>query len=187
MTNITTEIVRELLDYNTDTGIFTWRQRSRDWFQTERSWKIWNTRYAGKMAGSISMVANGYQRIMLSVLGRHYYASRLAFLHVGELLPEQVDHLDQDSLNNRWKNLIPSRSAENQKNMSKYRNNTSSVTGVSWNKGAGKWRAYGRRKGKSRHLGLFDDLDDAAAVVAKFYAANGFSDRHGQELAWYAT
>jgi len=187
MTNITTEIVRELLDYNTDTGIFTWRQRSRDWFQTERSWKIWNTRHAGKSAGYVHTAARGYPRLQIALLGKDYLGSRLAFLWIGEPLPEQVDHVDRDSLNNRWSNLIASNNAENGKNCSMHRNNTSGVCGVYWHKPAGKWRAGVKLDGKNYHLGLFDDLDDAAAAVSAFYAANGFSDRHGQELAWYAT
>ena len=38
------------------------------------------------------------------------------------------------------------------------------VKGVCWNKGSGKWQAGIKVRGKSLHLGLFDDIDAAAAA-----------------------
>ena len=65
------------------------------------------------------------------------------------------------------------------------RSNTSGVTGVTWDKSIGKWLAQIRLDGKTKHLGYFDDLEEAAEVVSEFYAANGFSARHGQVLSAY--
>ena len=42
--------------------------------------------------------------------------------------------------------------------------NTSGRKGVCWNKGSGKWQAGIKVRGKSLHLGLFDDIDAAAAA-----------------------
>lgn len=39
--------------------------------------------------------------------------------------------------------------------------NTSGHKGVSWEKRSGKWHAYIGIKGKNKHLGYFDDLEDA--------------------------
>lgn len=44
------------------------------------------------------------------------------------------------------------------------RNNTSGKNGVGWDKRARKWRAHIRVDGKQVHLGLFRDIDDAAAA-----------------------
>ena len=55
--------------------------------------------------------------------------------------------------------------------------------GVFWHKRARKWQANVRLNGKYRYFGLFDDINEAAAVVSKFYAANGFTSRHGQALS----
>ena len=187
MTDLATEIVRELLDYNPETGVFTWRPRGREWFPTNRSWRWWNGRFAGKTAGCISKNKRGYPLLSIKVLGKMYLASRLAFLWMGEPLPEQVDHPNGDSLDNRWRNLKASTGAENGKNRSMSRANTSGVTGVYWRKAVGKWQAGGKLDGKQHHLGHFDDLDEAAAVVNKFRATSGFSERHGKELAGYMT
>ena len=182
---LTTEIIRELLDYDQHTGIFTWRVRSREWFGYDRDWKRWNTQLAGHTAGTVSKNAHGYPRLRIRVLGKIHHASRLAFIWMGEPLPEQVDHDDGDSLNNRWANLLASSAAENQKNMSMSRANTSGVTGVYWNKSKGKWLSQCRLNGKQIYLGLFDDIDEAASAVSKYRAENGFSDRHGQNLSAY--
>jgi hypothetical protein len=40
-TQLTQEIAREHLSYNPSTGLFVWKKRDLDW---------WNTRYAGKPA-----------------------------------------------------------------------------------------------------------------------------------------
>ena len=182
---LSTEIVREFLDYNPDTGIFTWRVRGREWFGSDRDWKRWNTCYAGEIAGHINKAATGYPRLQITLLGKDYYGSRLAFPWMGERLPEQVDHLNRDSLDDRWSNLSASNYTENSKNKSAYRRNTSEVTGVYWNKAAGKWHARVGLNSKNYHLGLFTDIDEAAKAVATFYAANGFTDGHGQGFTKY--
>ena len=45
--------------------------------------------------------------------------------------------------------------------------NTSGVTGVSWNKRRSKWEAYIRFQGKQIHLGLYDKIEDAAKARAR--------------------
>jgi len=185
---LTTEVIQELLDYDPETGAFTWRPRSGEgWFKTERSYKLWNTKFAGKPAGGVNTTAAGYPSRKIKLLGKLRSASRLAFLAMGESLPERVVHANRDSLDDRWSNLVASNNAENGKNRSMHRNNSSGVCGVYWNKPAGKWRARVQVGGKSHHLGMFDDINDAAAVVAEFRAANGFTDGHGQAFAKYTS
>lgn len=183
--NLTTENVSKILDYNLDTGVFTWKARAREWFMRDQDWKRWNTRYAGKMAGYVSKTTTGYPRLLIKVLGKGYLASRLAFVWMGESLPDQVDHADGDSLFNRWDNLKPSTNADNHRNQSMSRANTSGATGVTWHKAAGKWQAKGGLDGKRYHLGYFGELDEATAAVSEFRAASGFSERHGQALSAY--
>lgn len=43
-----------------------------------------------------------------------------------------------------------------------FKTNTSGIRGVSWNKINSKWEAYIQIKGKQKHLGLFDKIEDAA-------------------------
>lgn len=102
MPELTQEIVRELLDYNPETGVFTWRPRDRKWFNTDRIWNSWNAKLAGKPAGTPHR--SGY--IWIGLNGKLLAAHRLAFLWMAGAWPtRQVDHRDRDRANNRWTNL----------------------------------------------------------------------------------
>ena len=180
---LTTELVRELLHYSEETGIFTWRNRERHWFKSQRSFNIWNNRFAGAMAGSVGEDAGGYPTVRITLLGQPWLAHRLAFIWMNEALPDQVDHSNRNPLDNRWKNLAASSQEENMKNRSMSSNNTSGVTGVSWHKASGKWQARVKIDGKQKCLGCFTDLQEAAEVVYKFRSENGFSVGHGAKLA----
>ena len=168
---LTTDKIRELLDYNEETGVFTWKAS-----------------LGGTRADKIDKGATGYPRVYVRLLGKKYMASRIAFLCMGKELPKQVDHLDRDSTNNRWSNLAASTALENSRNRSKSRANTSGVTGVTWNQAANKWKAQVRVKSITKFLGYFDydDLDLAAMEVMEFRAEHGFSPSHGLQRAAYA-
>jgi len=182
---LTTEILRELLDYNSETGVFTWRNRERHWFKTEGGFKRFHNLYAGKVAGTVRKGVTGYLTPRITLFGKLWQAHRLAFIYMGEALPKQVDHLNRDSMDNRWCNLAASSAKENMKNKSMFSNNTSGVTGVSWSKGMGKWRALVGVNGRLKHLGYFQDLAEATEAVRVFRAATGFSSGHGEQLAKY--
>ena len=188
---LTTDKIRELLDYNEETGVFTWKERyaSSSLSNGELIWyKLGDARLEGTKAGRIHTNGRGYPRVDIKLFGKHYRASRLAFLWMGEELPEQVDHKDRDSTNNRWSNLAVSNASLNAKNQSMPSNNTSGVTGVSWEKRSSKWQAEVVVDGVRHRLGLFDhdDLDLAAMEVMEFRAEHGFSPSHGLQRAAYA-
>ena len=184
---LTTTIVRELLDYDQHTGEFTWKARDRHWFKSEGSFKRWNNRFAGRVAGGVWRSARGYPALVIGVFGKLHKAHRLAFIWMGEELPPQVDHLNRDSMDNRWKNLAASSQEENTKNRSMSSNNKSGVNCVSWNRASGKWMARVNLGGKLKYLGLFTDLEEATEVVRAAREAEGYSVGHGAEKARYAT
>ena len=77
---------------------------------------------------------------------------------------KQTDHINRDKTDNRRSNLRECTTAQNAMNSSLRRTNTSGVTGVSWHKGAGKWRARIMIDGKHMHIGYFSDKADAIAA-----------------------
>ena len=182
---ITTELVRELIDYAQETGVFTWRSRERRWFKTDSSFKTWNTRFAGKITGYLRRDARGYPNVNIKILGRLWLAHRLAFVWMGEELPDQIDHINRDSTNNKWENLCASSQEENMKNKSMHCNNTSGYTGVHWVEASRKWQARVYISGKRKSLGYFTGLEIAAESVRIFKELNGYSEGHGKEIADY--
>lgn len=59
---------------------------------------------------------------------------------------------------------------EQMENRRQYKNNTSGVAGVCWDKKVGRWMARVCRKGKDNFLGYHENIEDAAQAVADFKA-----------------
>lgn len=141
------------LHYNPETGIFTWiKGRS-------------NIK-AGTIAGSLSK-KYGYNYITIN--NNMYFAHRLAWLYMEGYFPEtDIDHINRDRNDNRFKNLRVVSRLCNSRNSGISKNNISGVTGVSINSSDGKWVAQIGVNYKHINLGLFDDFKDA--VLARWNA-----------------
>ena len=148
---ITAEKLRELLDYDPETGTFTWRVRVR------------NSRIeVGAVAGSRHIC--GYTQIYLQ--GRPYLAHRLAWLHYYGTWPKaQIDHINRDRADSRISNLRDVTHKQNQQNLSKSCNNTSGFAGVHWVKRDSRWKAQITYNYRHIHLGYFTEI--AAAIAAR--------------------
>lgn len=80
-----------------------------------------------------------------------------------------VDHIDGNGLNNQKSNLRNISQAANSLNRTRLAtNNKSGFTGVYWNKQKNKWHALVSFKARSKHLGFFDDVHEAAIAVKTF-------------------
>jgi len=149
---LTQERLKELLDYDPETGLFI-NKKARG------NMKI-NT-IAGHMHHT------GY--IMIGVDGKKYLASRLAFLWMEGYFPEnQVDHRDRDRINNKWENLREATNSCNQRNCKIKATNTSGVTGVHWDNRNGKWMSHIKINNKLVHLGYHKTF--APAVRSRWEA-----------------
>jgi hypothetical protein len=84
---------------------------------------------------------------------------------------KQVDHEDQDGLNNQRYNLRECGNAGNSQNRGLNKRNTSGFKGVSYRPDRGRWIAFISVDSKKKYLGLFDEkikaalAYDAAAIV----------------------
>ena len=148
---ITQERLHEVISYDKDTGHFTWLKSGR------------GVR-PGRRAGSIDI--RGYEHVRVE--GITYKAHRLAWLYAHGCLPEgQIDHINGICSDNRLCNLRLATNAQNQRNRPLFRNSSTGVKGVSWNKGRGRYEAYIKVDGKRKHLGLFDCVEEAACAYRK--------------------
>lgn len=145
---ISHEKVRELLEYDPDTGQLFWRKNH-------------GRAKAGVLAGD--RTRSGY--IRLSFGGRKHYAQRVIWLWVhGEWPPNDIDHINGIKSDNRLHNLRCATRSQNVANTDTRSTNTSGRKGVSWNRATGKWQAEIRIAGDRKYLGVFDDIEDAAAA-----------------------
>lgn len=177
---VTPDILRTLLDYDPQAGTLTWKQRDATWFKSEAAMRGWNTRFAGKIAGTFN-VCSGYR--IVAVLAQYIYAHRIAYaMHHGEW-PEITDHINGIRDDNRIANLRSVSDLVNKKNLKRPVSNTSGTAGVHWDKRNSKWRAdihVGRR---SINLGRFDSKDAATAARAAALQEHGFHENHGRGIA----
>ena len=162
--DLTQGLVKELLSYNPETGLFIWKQRSLKWFKDERSCNKWNTRYAGSIAGTIK---DGY--FNLSIFNRSYKAHRVAWLYYYGYIPNQIiDHVDGNRLNNKITNLRLSNKILNAQNRKRAQiNSKSGVLGVVWREDTKKWSARIKIGDKYKSLGSFNDITSAESAYLK--------------------
>ena len=158
--------LKQLLDYDPSTGLFTWKPRPGN--------KAFNNRSAGKLTGQ-KPTKKGY--LLIYVKGKHYAAHRLAFLYMTGSMPVEVDHENHVKTDNRWCNLLPATSSSNKKNSPKPKNNTSGVVGVYFKNP--KWKAQIQHQGKVKNLGTFTNKQDAIAARKAAEKQLGFHPNHG--------
>lgn len=137
--------LRELLDYDETSGIFTRRVRTS------------NRIKAGDRAGTPD--ANGYCCIRLE--GATHKAHRLAWLYVHGVWPSgEIDHINGVKSDNRIANLRDVTKSVNQQNRRRVRG---------YNRDGKQWKAQIRADGVTHHLGCFKTEDEAhrAYLAAK--------------------
>lgn len=78
-----------------------------------------------------------------------------------------VDHINRNPLDNRKINLRAATRSQNGMNRSMQRNNTSGFRGTCWDKQKQKWWAQIKINGRTKRLGYFDDILDAAKAYDK--------------------
>lgn len=152
MPELNAERARELLHYDSETGIFRWRVRP---------WKRSRAK-AGDEAGYRR--CDGYIRVGIN--GVSYYGHRLALLiSTGKWPSELIDHIDGNPTNNRLANLRDVTGTVNAQNLKRTRaNNRSGFLGASYHKHSGLWSARIRVDGRCNSLGYFTTPDLAAAA-----------------------
>lgn len=141
--------LKELLRYDPDTGVFTWRV----------------ARTAGIKAGDVAGALNNEGYRILTLGKRQYKAHRVAWFYVtGAWPPHVIDHINQNASDNRFCNLRLATTAQNGMNRRLDARNSTGVTGVSWCLNSKKWRADIGEAGRLVRLGRFDTLIDAVAA-----------------------
>lgn len=143
--------LRDALNYDQDSGTFTWR--------------IWVSPSARPGSSAGTRDRKGHVRIKFGQ--QRIAAHRLAWLFVTGSWPDgQIDHVNRDRGDNRFCNLRLATNSQNQANCWRSSSNSSGFKGVSWSKKDRKWRAQIKVGGAYRFLGNFDTPEQASAAYA---------------------
>jgi hypothetical protein len=143
MKTLTVERLKEVLDYDENTGLFTWRVKHA---------------HSRAIAGA----KDYYGYCVIRVDGVLYKAHRLAWLYTyGEWPVKAIDHKNQIKNDNRILNLREATQSENMHNTRLRPNNKSGVSGVVWRSDRNKWNARIKVGYKNFNLGLYTDMNDA--------------------------
>jgi len=142
------ELVRSLLDYDNESGVFTWKTRTA------------RRVHVGDIAGSVTK--QGY--LGIKILGERYLAHRLAWLYEYGAFPEGfIDHANMNRLDNRLINLRLATHQENKRNGKRYRNNTSGYRGVYLKNG--RYEAYLMVDKKVVYVGRYITAEGASFAL----------------------
>jgi len=160
--------LKELLNYDSETGIFTRKVRTA------------NCMKVGDVAGYVNTHKDGKKYVVVRVNVKKYYAHILAVLYMTGELPEgQVDHGDGDGTNNRWSNINVVTSSDNRKNRRMPSNNSSGCVGVYLRKD--KYYASISINKRPVNLGTHNCMFEAACARKSAENKHGFHPNHGTE------
>ena len=140
--NISLPLVKNKLNYDSDTGFFTWKEDNKRGV------------YKGSRAGCINK-ATGYRQVRLKreTIREH----RLAwFYFYGEWPKGHLDHVNGIRTDNSISNLRTVSAGENNQNKNS--------KGCTYSKNDNKWKAYIGLGGKRQHLGYFNTEEEASLV-----------------------
>ncbi len=154
---LTHERLKEVLNYNSETGLFFWKRKIKNICE-------------GKPAGAHHN--KGY--IQLTIDCKNYLAHRVAWFYVYKEWPkDQIDHINRNKKDNRIANLRDVNNSTNQINIGTRSHNSSGVTGVVRSSKKHKpWAAQLHRNNKKIFLGYFDTVEKAEQQIEKFKLMN---------------
>lgn len=150
-------ILRQLLDYNRETGRLTWKERPSHLFggnNPELTARQWNTKHAGNVA--FTAPVHGYRHG--KIFGLVYRAHNVAWAIEHGEWPRLLDHRNGDRSDNRIKNLRPATHGQNGMNKGPHKGRL--LKGV--RERSFGWVARIMAGGRAEHLGTFRTEEEAA-------------------------
>ncbi|WAX10878.1 hypothetical protein BV741P1_00030 [Phocaeicola phage BV741P1] len=164
------KIFKGVVEYNPNTGKFVWIKPTSNRVSVGSPVGDEKVRYMGVCIHNVK-----------------YLLHRLALeLMTGKQIPTGfvVDHINQDTHDNRIANLRIIREKDNARNKPKRRDNVSGATGVSFDKWGNTWRAsITDPNGKVIKLGRFKNFEDAVRVRKDKEKEFNYHKNHGINLS----
>lgn len=164
---LTQKRVRELLDYDPETGLLTWKVNRR----------------GSAKAGDVIKSVNGAGYVQLAIDSKTYLAHRVIWLWNYGYFPEkQVDHINRIKVDNRLCNLREIASSCNVQNSCVSTRNRTGVKGVRVDKYG--CHAFIMIGGRQNHIKTVHDFTEAVALRLAAEQCLGYSSCDNQSSAF---
>jgi len=172
---MTQQFLKETLTYSED-GNFYWKvDRPVEHFATLRGYRVYMALYAGKFAGKVAVnevymegrkPLRDAREILFSYKGekKKFPTHKLVYLYHHGYIPDIIDHINGDYLDNRLENLQELNLQLNTSKASMFSHNSSGYRGVRYRKRDNKWIVNIKVDGKGYYVGQYKDLEYAAEV-----------------------
>lgn len=172
----TPEVLRQLVDYDPETGVLTWRPRTAKQVAASHVDR-WNRRWAGRQITTKDRHGYVYLRLKRRRVAAHRAAWAIA---KGHWPAADIDHINGVRDDNRLANLRAVTRSGNNKNSTLRSDNKSGVVGVSWDSARNVWAVRIKVGDYYKFLGYFQSK--AAAVRARQEASmlHGYHTNHGK-------
>lgn len=147
--------------YDSVSGQLIWKRRPSELFNSTTRANSWNTRFSGKAAGCSTSRS---RRVNVMIGGKLYAAHRVIWEMVHGPIPQGkiIDHVNGDYLDNRLHNLRLATTSENNANCRAHSKQPFGYMGVSYSSRSKKWLVVISIKGKSKRVGEFKCIHEAA-------------------------
>ena len=153
---ITQEFLKRTLDYNLETGEMVWIKPNK-----------YHNELIGRPAGGVQCTGSNKAYWNISLMGKKYKRSRLAWLWMTGRFPKNcIDHKDGNSLNDKWENLREATITQNAWNHKKRKRKCALPMGVR-ETANGKYLARIGYLKKQFTIGTFETVEEAQSAYLK--------------------
>ncbi len=179
-------LLLKLLRYEPETGKLFWRERPIEMFSDggkgrAKNCSIWNERHAGTEAAPCPSPKGSKGYRLIGLFKSKFLAHRLIWKMMTDDEPPEIDHINGNKADNRFCNLRASDTKDNKRNLRTPTHNKSGTCGVFWNKQLNRWHAHITVNGKTYHLGVHLNKDDAIRARKAGERRFGFHPNHGRK------
>lgn len=166
--HIDKEYLQECFIYDKTTGNLIWKERPLSHFKNKQGMNWFNRRFADKIAGFVHIGhKSNTQYKAVKINGFTFKLHQTVWIYHNNTYQDKlnIDHIDNNGLNNRIENLRLVTSSINQRNKPLQSSNKTGINGVNWHKSAKKWQSrITDLTGKRLDLGRFDNFEDAVKI-----------------------